>query len=86
MRDTNDSIYVLESSDQELVGKYTGGVLEAEQTVVCEHRPDTHQMCMQYTFLPEWRKTGMSMNQRYTLTQYDCPKIWEECKVVWQGC
>ena len=53
MRNADHGVYILQRAYHKLIRQYTCCVVETEQTVVCEHSPNAHQMRVQNSFMAD---------------------------------
>ena len=78
MADADDMVHIAQSKLQQLVGENAPSIREAKQTMIREHSPQPHGSRMQYSFMTEATKTGMSVYDLDALADYDIAKDGEE--------
>ena len=78
MANAYDMIYVAQGELQELVRKYSTGVREAKETVVCEDCPQPHGSSVQDGLVAQTAEAGMAVYDLDSFAYDDVAKHREE--------
>lgn len=84
-----DAYYVVNITQrkfQQLISKYTGGVREPKERVICEDSPQAHCPCVQDGFIAQTAKTDVAVDNLNPFPQDYITKYRKEREDRRKGC